>query len=67
MYYLVPHVEDVLEVGAHAVVLNGEEHGVQDDAQRHHKVEHRVVDDLEQHVLTVRGNVQSMLVYPTSL
>ena len=36
---LVSHVEDVLELLAHAVVLGGEEGRVQHDEQRHARVE----------------------------
>jgi len=41
----------VLEILAHAVVLDGEEDGVEDDAERHHEVEERVVDHREEDVL----------------
>ncbi len=49
--HLVAGVEDVLEVLAHAVVLYGEEDGVEDDAERHHEVEEGVVDHREEDVL----------------
>ena len=41
----------MLEVLAHAVVLDGEEDGVEDDAERHDHVEQRVVDDGVEDVL----------------
>jgi hypothetical protein len=49
--HLIAGVQDVLEVLAHAVVLNGEEDGVEDDAERHHKIEEGIVDDGEENVL----------------
>ena len=50
-HYLIPHVQDVLQVDAHAVVLDGEEDGVEDDAEGHHEVEDGVVDKFVQDVL----------------
>ena len=39
----------MFEIVAHPVVLRGEERSVQDDAERHARVEHHVVhDDVEQ-------------------
>ena len=48
---LVAHVEDVLEVEAHAVVLGRQEGRVQNDAQRHDKVKDGIVDHLVEDVL----------------
>ena len=41
----------MLQVPTHAMVLGGQEHGVQDDAEGHYEVKHRVVDELEENVL----------------
>ena len=41
----------MLEVLAHAVVLGGEEGGVEDDAEGDGRVEEHVVNDDEEHVL----------------
>ncbi len=49
--HLVPSVEDVHEVLAHAMMLYGEEDCVEYDAEGHHKVEERVVDHSEEDVL----------------
>ena len=49
--YLVSHVEDVLELLAHAVVLGGEEGGVEDDEEGDARVEEHVVHDGVEHVL----------------
>ena len=48
---LVAGVQDMLQVLAHAVVLDGKENRVEDDAERHHKVEQGVVDHREENVL----------------
>ena len=47
----VPQVKDVLQLLAHAVVLDGQEDGVEDDAEGDDHVEEGVVDDGEENVL----------------
>ena len=49
---LVSHVEDVLELLAHAVVLGGEEGRVQHDEQRHARVEQLWDDPQSSRVVT---------------
>ena len=49
--HLVAEVQHILQVLAHAVVLDGEEDCVEDDAERHDHVEQRVVDDGVEDVL----------------
>lgn len=41
----VADLEDQVELVRHAVVLDGEEHGVEDDTEHDEEVEHSVVDN----------------------
>ena len=47
----IPEVENVLQLGAHPVVLDGQEDGVEDDAEGDDDVEEGVVDDGVEDVL----------------
>ena len=49
--HFVSQIKDVLQLLAHAVVLDGQEDGVEDDAEGDDHVEEGVVDDGEENVL----------------
>ena len=60
----VVNIKDVLEVFTHAVMLDGEEDGVQDDAEGHDHIKEGVVDHFVEEVLKLQPH---WIVYTASL
>lgn len=49
--YLISNIKDVLEIFTHSVMLDGEEDGVQDDAQCNDDIKKGVIDHFVEKIL----------------
>ena len=52
--YLISNIKDVLEIFTHSVMLDGEEDGVQDDAQCNDDIKKGVIDHFVEKILKLQ-------------
>ena len=52
---LISHIQYILEIHTHPMVLHGKEDSVEDDAEGDHQVKDGIIDNLKQYILRSRN------------